>query len=181
MRSTEKQQVIKELIECAWDELESESVGAKELGLIHEALESKLEGSSMVSPAQIARTLADAGIPLRHPEVLSADLAWREAGIQTLFDPGVISFATIEGAVGSMLKIESRRSRFVEVGDEGGVESLRGYVCEIRAEVAGVKTDVAREVEQWLTIWLQNPEIFSDWLSLRLKSPEFLSNFGQLS
>jgi hypothetical protein len=181
MRPTEKQQINTELIERAWDELESESVGAKELGLIHQALEAKLERSSVASPAQIARTLADAGIPLRHPEVLNADLAWREARLQTLFEPGAITFETIETAVVSMRNIESRRSEFLEIGDEGDVESLRDYVREIKAEMAEGKTDVTREVGHWVTIWLQNPEIFSDWLSLRLKSPEFLNKFGELS
>ena len=181
MRSKEKQQINKELIERAWDELESESVGAKELSLIHQALEVKLGRSSKASPAQIARTLADAGIPLRHPEVLSADLAWREARLETLFKAGEITFETIEAAVESIRKIESRRAKFFEMGEEADVESLRDYVREIKAEMARGKTDVTTEVAHWLTIWLQNPEIFSDWLSLRLKSPEFLSTFGEFS
>ena len=181
MRPTEKQQINKELIVRAWDELESESVGAKELGLILQALEANLGRSNTTSPAQVARILADAGIPLRHPEVLSADVAWREALLQTLFESEDIIFESIEAAVESMLKIESKRSQFLEMGEDGDVESLRDYVREIKTEVAKEKTEVAIEVGHWLTIWLQNPEIFRDWLSLRLKSPEFLNNFGEVS
>ena len=32
----------------------------------------------------------------------------------------------------------------------------------------------AREIAQWLTVWLQSPDIFEDWLSLRQRSPEFI-------
>jgi hypothetical protein len=36
---------------------------------------------------------------------------------------------------------------------------------------------IALEVAHWLTIWLQNPPIFSDWLVLRRESAEFRERF----
>jgi len=38
---------------------------------------------------------------------------------------------------------------------------------------------IAAEVAQWLTVWLQNPQIFTDWLALRRESAEFRERFGR--
>jgi hypothetical protein len=35
----------------------------------------------------------------------------------------------------------------------------------------------AREISQWLTVWLQSPQLFADWLDLRLRSAEFRDKF----
>jgi hypothetical protein len=37
----------------------------------------------------------------------------------------------------------------------------------------------AKEIAQWLGVWLQSPELFSDWLDLRRRSPEFQKRFPQ--
>ena len=178
MSPTEKRRTKKEIIESAWDELGSESVGTGELELIQRALEQSLGRAAVESPAQIARTLADLGVKLRHPEVLNADLGWREAQIEVLFESSDIDFGTIESAILSMERIEMRRVGFLGLGDDDGVESLKEYVRDLKAELVDRKTEVTLEVVQWVTIWLQNPEIFSDWLALRQKSPEFVSKFG---
>lgn len=178
MSPTEKRRTKKEAIENAWDELGSESVGARELEIIQRSLEQSLGRSAVESPAQIARTLADLGVTLRHPEVLNADLAWREAQVEVLFESSEIDFARIESAISSMERVELRRIRFLELGDDDSVENLKEYVRELKGELVEGKTEVTEEAVQWLTIWLQNPEIFSDWLALRQKSPEFIRKFG---
>ena len=37
--------------------------------------------------------------------------------------------------------------------------------------------EAAKEVSQWLMLWLQTPELFSDRLDLRRRSPEFRKKF----
>jgi hypothetical protein len=37
-----------------------------------------------------------------------------------------------------------------------------------------------REMAEWLTLWLQSPEVFENWLKLRLKTPDFVSTFGEI-
>jgi hypothetical protein len=32
---------------------------------------------------------------------------------------------------------------------------------------------IAAEVAQWLTVWLQNPQIFAEWLSFATNTPNF--------
>ena len=41
--------------------------------------------------------------------------------------------------------------------------------------------ELAREVAQWLTIWLQNPQIFGEWLSLRRSTADFQVRFCRLN
>lgn len=178
MSPTEKRCTRNEVIENAWDELGSESVGVSELERIQLALEQSFGQSGRESPARIARTLAELGVALRHSEILKADLVWREAQVEKLFEQGDIDFGTIQSAVSSVKMIETRRLGFLEFGDDGGVESLKDYVREIKADLAPQNTELAVEIVEWLVIWLQNPEIFSDWLALRQESPEFVGKFG---
>jgi hypothetical protein len=178
MSSSKKRPSKEEIIEEAWAKVGTESVGSRELGFIQRALEQNLGRGAVESPAKIARTLADWGVPLRHPEVLDADLAWRETQVETLFGPSDFSFDSIETAAASVAKLEILRAQFQESGNESGIESLRDYVRELKDELAERRTDTTREVILWLTIWLQNPAIFDNWLALRRKSPEFVRKFG---
>ena len=135
----------------------------------------------LASPAQIARTLADLGAQLRHPEVLNADLEWRRSQVETLFESLENDFGTITAAIKSMDRLNTRRLRLLKSEDPDGVQTLREYVLEIKRELIEWPSQLAREVVEWLTLWLQNPEVFCDWLSLRLRSPEFVSKFGEIN
>jgi hypothetical protein len=130
------------------------------------------------SPASIARILADEGVRLRHSEVLEFDSSWREQRIYELFGPGEISFDTIDSATESITRIDDLHLLFQSEGDDEGTKEVVKLVRELKADLAILKSGVAREVSQWLTVWLQNPVIFTDWLSLRRNSPEFLKEFG---
>jgi len=66
-------------------------------------------------------------------------------------------------------------------------EQLRPAVLSLKRElesvVASERTSqkdrhLAREMGQWLTVWLQNPAIFDDWFELRRKTHEFIRLFG---
>jgi hypothetical protein len=54
---------------------------------------------------------------------------------------------------------------------------------ELELVAAGAQTTehdrrLAEEIRQWLTVWLQNPQIFLDWFALRQNAPEFRERFG---
>lgn len=126
------------------------------------------------SPASIARKLADRGTPLVHPEVLDADVRWRSA---RLFTAEELHFDNVGAAIAWMEKLASRADP----------EHLRPAVLRLKRElelvVVSVRTNesdrrLAEEVGQWLTVWLQNPEIFVDWFALRQNAPEFRARFG---
>jgi len=66
-------------------------------------------------------------------------------------------------------------------------EHLRPAVLSLKRELELVVTSerttqidrqLAVEISQWLTVWLQNPKIFNDWFELRRNTAEFLRLFG---
>jgi len=168
------------LIIDVWKPLDKEVVGAAELELIRETIIQRF-GTS-VSPATIARALADHGVRLGHPEILEADARWRERN--SLFTPEDLTFGTIDAANALLEKAESLRQRFEE--EELMLEHLRHEVRRIKSELdlmasnerAG-NTYLAAELAQWLTVWLQNSQIFPEWLVLRRNTDEFRSRFQQ--
>ena len=161
--------------------MEKEVAGAPELELIQQALAVRF--GTIVSLASIARTLADHGVRLGHPEILVADLNWRERA--ALFTSDDLTFDSLEAAIALIEKIEGLRQNFEN--DKGMMEHLRQSVSQIKSELevlavsdraAGQKM-LAEEVVQWLTIWLQTPQIFPEWLALRRNTPEFRKRFGE--
>jgi hypothetical protein len=122
---------------------------------------------------------------LRHPEVFDCDLKWRS---RTLGDPGfreALDFTTLTSAFESMVKIEEKRLAFSN-NDTNGLALLRNIVISAHKELlmrgrskiieSGQRKE-ATELAQWLGVWLQSPELFSDWLDLRRRSPEFRKKF----
>jgi acyl-CoA thioesterase len=162
-----------QLILDIWAGVGNESAGAAELEIIQAKL---LESSNIESPASIARTLADHGVRLRHPEILAADLRWRQRRELELFAPEELTFTTIESALAWMEKLAALETQ----------PDLRSHVLQVKTELALLATSrqisahdkaIAAEIAEWLTVWLQNPQIFADWLVLRRESPDFRARF----
>lgn len=146
-----KEQLI---IEC-WERTGKDSAGASELAMLQEAIAAHFGAGQMMSPASIARTLADHGVRLEHPQILETDRRWREQ--QQLFAPEELNTETLAF-------IERLERRDLEP------ESVRESVRQLKSELqllAGAGHELAREYLQWLTVWLQNPAIFSEWAALR--------------
>jgi hypothetical protein len=176
----------RDLIIEVWEALDCESVGARELEQIQEALHEKFGEGARESPAEIARTVADEGAVLRHPEVFDCDSKWRE---QLLFGPfslESLSFANLTEAASSIEKLDSLRRKLEQADDRVGLSRLRevalrfknGAQLVAQSKILGKTARMeAKEIVQWLAIWLQDPHIFEDWLSLRKRSPEFVKKF----
>ncbi len=173
MTLSAKEQLILDI----WAGVGDESAGAAELELIQEKLLEQSNTQVRESPASIARTLADHGVRLRHPEILEADLRWRESREIALFAPEELNFTTIESAAAWVEKLSALEPR----------PELRSLVLQVKTELGLVATSkqisvrekqMATEIAEWLTVWLLNPPIFSDWLALRRQSPDFLQRFG---
>jgi hypothetical protein len=157
------------LIIDAWKPLDKEVVGASELELIREIIVNRF--GTDASPASIARALADHGVRLGHPEILQADARWRESNL--FFTPEDLTLDTLEGATALMDKIESLRRQL----EMPRVEELYHQVRQLKSELELVPTWLGQELAQWLTIWLQNPQIFGEWLELRRATAEFRERF----
>jgi len=165
-----------------WKPLNKEVVGASELEFIQESSEKSF--GTGVSPASIARALADHGALLRHPDILATDMRWREHNL--LLTAEDLTFGTLAAATALIEKLELLREQFED--NPAGLDHLRQSVLKIKTELellgASKKTpnkDLAREVAQWLTVWLQTPQIFREWLSLRCATADFRDCFGTCS
>jgi hypothetical protein len=161
------------LIVEVWEQTGREVVGTGELSLINAALVQRF--GSETSPALIARVLADHGARLGHPEILQTDIRWRER--QHLFTSDDLSFDSINAAFAFIEKLQQADDQPL----------LRQSVQLIKHELDYLATSlkapanrraVAREAAQWLTVWLQNPQIFPEWLDLRRSTNEFRELFG---
>ena len=166
------------LIIDVWKPLDKEVLGAAELELIRETIIQRF-GTS-VSPASIARALADHGVRLGHPEILEADARWREHS--ALLTQEDLTFGTLEAATALLEKIESLRRRFEQeqLMLEHLLQEVRRVKSELELMAASEKASnkaLAGELAQWLVIWLQNPQIFPEWLALRRATPEFQQRF----
>jgi len=159
-----------------WTENGNEPAGAAELDQLQQAMLESLGAQGRESPASIARTLADNGVRLKHPEILEADVRWREREQVSLFTSEELNFTSIEAAVTYVEKL----------ADQPQGPELRSFVLQLKTELESVAKSmkiplpdrlIALEVAHWLTIWLQNPPIFSDWLVLRRESAEFRERF----
>jgi hypothetical protein len=176
---------IPDLIIEVWEALDCESVGARELGRIQEALVEKFGEGAEASPASIARTVADEGAVLRHPEVFDFDAQWRERKMVTT--SAQVNFASLSDAFISFVKLDEQRQRLEGANDEQGLKRLRQFVVDARADAqlrAQSKIinlshrEEAKEIANSLRVWLESPELFLDWLELRRRSPEFIKKFG---
>jgi hypothetical protein len=184
-----------ELIIEVWEYLDCESVGASELKQIQEALRAKFGEGAVQSPAAIARTVADEGAVLRHPEVFDCDLKWRRQQMTPILDG--LDFSDLSRAFKSVVKLEEKRLELQRpTGEKGKGErdtekaaeprELREIVTAAREEsllrarskiLDEDQREQAREISEWLRVWVQAPELFSDWLDLRRRSPEFRTRF----
>jgi len=173
----------KDLIIQVWERLNCETLGAAELHLIQQAISETLGARAVDSPATIARVLADEGVPLRHPEVLDFDSEWRlqaEAGFDDL------DLSSLQKAPDNLKHLNSMRLASKQKGDDLAVWRIEQFVRDavgdlrrLAANHAGseIARREAKELSQWLSLWLQTPEIFADWLELRLGSADFRELF----
>ena len=174
-----KKQVIIEL----WRETGKQTAGASELELLQHGLLTRFGAGGAESPTSIARTLADHGVSLRHPEILEADQRWRHDRMTALFSPEDLSVGTLEAATALIQKVERLRHEFA--ADDAMLESLRQSVRRMKSELellakrekAEKTRQLAQELAQWVTVWLQNPQIFGEWLALRRATAEFRERF----
>jgi hypothetical protein len=171
-----------------WEDLDCESVGARELEQIQQTIRLRFGEGAVESPAAIARTLADEGAMLRHPEVLDCDAKWRERHIFGEVPMDQFDFSSLSEAAESIRRLEYLRRKFEHESEETELRRVHEMALAFKQEsqlvsrskvVAGKKRFEAREIAQWLTVWMQEPHIFEDWLNLRQRSPEFIHRFRE--
>jgi hypothetical protein len=176
----------RDLIIEVWEALDCESVGARELEQIQQVLYEKLGAGAIESPAAIARVVADEGAALRHPEVFQCDLKWREGKVTATSRN--LDFSSLKTVLESFSEVEGWRLELEEQKDNAGLQRLRDVIVVARQDslltahskiVAETQRAEAKEISEWLRVWLVAPELFRDWLDLRMRSAEFRKKFGR--
>lgn len=184
----------RELIIELWEERGRTPVDAQFLENVQTKLAESFEDPAL-SPASVARVLADEGAELRHPEIIESDVRWRESRVNSRTD----KFADVEqlssGArlnieeAGALIgKMEKLRKEFERDDDEMRLDELRtsAAAARQRAEAMGRNRKLAEtvrveqsEIAEWLKVWLQTPTLFENWLELRRRSDDFRRKFDE--
>lgn len=171
-----------------WEHLDCESVGARELEAVVEAVRERFGEGAVESPVIVARLLADEGAELRHSEVLEMDARWRTQDPYEAMFRNVLRFSTFDEAAASIRRLENLRRQFQRKNDREGLRLVReaalkgkrrAQMIARNAKVDARKRAEKSEMTEWFTVWLNQPEIFEDWLSLRQASEDFRARFGE--
>jgi hypothetical protein len=181
-----KSRTKNDLIIEVWEALDCESIGAKEIIAIEEAVRARFGESAVDTPMKIARLLADEGAELRHAEILELDVKRRlESPYDAMFR-NILKFSDFKQTIASIRNLENLRQKFMRENDKDGLRLVRETALKgkNRAQMIGKNTKVDEkkraqkaEISEWFTIWLQSPEIFENWIVLRQNSKNFKEQF----
>jgi len=176
-----------DLIIEVWEKLDCDSVGASEIEAIATAVEAQHGKAAVDSPMVIARTLADEGAELRHSEIMrlyierSADRPY-DAALRN-----ILSLDSLAATLRSMRDLENLRRRYNSDGDRNGLRAVRDLAIEakqtLKSRIEDISTNdadrsIAIELNEWLSHWLQTPQLFADWVEMRQRSTDFVDRFG---
>lgn len=181
-----KARTKRDLMIEVWEHLDCESVGARELEEIEQAVRERFGAGAVESPVRVARLLADEGAELRHAEVLEMDAQQRASDPYKAMFHNVLKFSDFAQAANSIRNLENLRRQFERKRDQEGLRRVRETALKGRQRaqmIAGNKSvDAGKraekaEIAEWFSVWLRQPEIFQDWLDLRQRSAEFRNLF----
>jgi hypothetical protein len=176
-----------DLIIEVWEKLDCESVGRREIEAIEVAVHERFGPAAVESPMTVARLLADEGAELRHSEIMELYVdRHSEPGHDAVFR-NILQLDNLKSALKTIRNLENVRRKFEGEGDKEGLRELRQTAVEgkksalKKAAKPAASQDklIQTEIADWLTIWLQTPELFENWVGLRQKSKGFLDRFGE--
>lgn len=179
-----------DLIIEVWEKLDCESVGDVEIEAIEIAVEERFGRGAVDSPMVIARLLADEGAELRHSEIMEL---YVKRHVRSPYDAmffNIMKLADLGQAHGTIRNLENLRKKLAGENDKEGLRLLRDKALKGKSSALALSADqrleqTARlenaEIAEWLTIWLQSPEIFENWVTLRQNSADFRNKFGSES
>jgi hypothetical protein len=176
-----------DLIIEVWEKLDCESVGRREIEAIEVAVRERFGAAAVDSPMIVARLLADEGAELRHSEIMELYVERHsEPGYDAVFR-NILQLDNLKSALKTIRNLENVRRKFENESDKEGLRQLRQTAVEGKKSLlkkAAKPTSaqdklVQTEIADWLTIWLQTPEIFESWVGLRQKSKDFMDRFGE--
>src|ERR1700755_3324433 len=88
-----------DLIIEVWEHLDCESVGAREILAIEQAVHERFGDGAVDNPMIVARLLADEGAELRHPEIMELYVKYQESNPYDAMLRGLIKIANFRHAL----------------------------------------------------------------------------------
>jgi len=179
-----------DLVIEVWEKLDCESVGAAEIKAIENAVLERFGKAALDSPMVIARLLADEGAVLRHSEIMEL---YVERHSDRPHEPAFRNILRLDGlaeAASSIRRLENLRRKYAVDQNKEGARLVREKGREGRAEALERANDVRTadanrliyaEIAEWLTLWMQSPEMFETWIDLRLSSADFKTKFPDVA
>ncbi len=176
-----------DLIIEVWESLDCESVGAKELSAIEQAVRGRFGDGAVDNPMIIARLLADEGAELRHAEIMELFVKYEQNDPYDAMFRGLLKPGDFKQTLGTIRDLENFRRKFLGDADKKGLHRLREIGLRGKNEAASAAQNTSlseierkekKEIAAWFALWLETPELFENWVALRRASPEFIENFG---
>jgi hypothetical protein len=172
-----KSRAKNDLIIEVWEFLDCESVGAKEIFAIEQAVREQFGDGAVDNPMIIARLLADEGAELRHPEIMELHVKHQKSDPYDSMLRGVLKTANLRQTLTTIKDLENFRRKFLGDKDKKGLHRVRGLALRGKTEAAAKGTDEQHEIAAWLSLWLETPELFETWVKVRMKSADFRNKF----
>jgi hypothetical protein len=175
-----------DLIIEVWEKLDCESIGENELVAIETVVRAEYGDSAVDNPMIVARLLADEGAELRHSEVMNLHVKRLNDMPYAPVFRNVFNIEGISQALSSIRKVENLRRKFSVENDKKGLRLLRNAAIAVKTRAQSISNDQRKtrqvrfenaEIAEWLTIWLQSPEVFENWVKLRQESQDFKEKF----
>jgi hypothetical protein len=168
-----------DLILEVWEKLDCESIGKQELLAIREVVSDIFGNGAVDSPMHLARFLADEGAQLRHSEIMELHIESFEDPLDNPLFRNIYKFEDFKQAYNSIRQLENLRKKLSADNDKEALRLLQKNTLEEKKELLKSNNIKSREIASWVTIWLQNPDIFEMWAELRQNSQEFKERFGE--
>ena len=171
-----------------WEKLDCESVGAEEINAIENAVRERFGTAAVDSPMIIARLLADEGAVLRHSEIMDLYVGRNSDRPYDAAFRNILNIRDLPQAAASLSRLENLRRKYTAEHDTEGLRLVREKGRDGRARALERANDKKRtaedrtryaEIAEWLTLWMQSPEMFEAWIDLRLASAEFKRKFPE--
>lgn len=170
-----------ELIIEVWEKLDCENVGASEIQSIETVVKDTFGPQALDSPMRIARLLADEGAELRHSEIMKLWVERFESLGQNADLRNIFKFSTFSESAATIRKLENLRRKYTSDGSRDDLRRVREAVIEEKKRLQSqARSEYSLEIAEWLTIWLQTPEMFENWASLRQNSKDFKVKFSNV-
>ena len=176
-----------DLIIEVWEKLDCESVGRAEIEAIELVIEENYGRSPMDTPMKMARLLADEGAELRHAEILELDVERRTDSTVLPLLSNPLNISDPVSALDSIRELDRLRLRFEADNNLTGIRELRKKAISARDECRRISSnnikprrdrDTAAMVSEWLSIWIQSPDIYNTWI--KAKYPDGIESAKKL-